>query len=76
MEGVQAPLWYLFAGQEYGNVMGAPRAQPLAPGHGPLTTVLRATSPADFDSEPWDMTCEAAGIGTADSGKDFAQALH
>ena len=42
-----APLWYEFAGQEYGNVM-------------------------DFDSEPWDATCEAQGTGTADSGRDEA----
>jgi len=46
MESV-APLWYEFAGQEYGNVM-------------------------DFDSEPWDATCEAEGVGTADSGRDEA----
>lgn len=42
-----APLWYEFAGQEYGDVM-------------------------DFDSEPWDATCEAQGTGTADSGRDEA----
>ena len=26
----------------------------------------------DFDSEPWDATCEAEGVGTADSGTDIA----
>lgn len=45
---VSAPMWYLFAGQAYGNVM-------------------------DFDSEPWDATCEAEGTGTKDSGLDVAQ---
>lgn len=47
MEAVQAPRWYLFAGQANGNVM-------------------------DFDSEPWDATCEAEGTGTRDTGLDFA----
>ncbi|KAL3900547.1 MAG: hypothetical protein SGPRY_012445 [Prymnesium sp.] len=27
----------------------------------------------DFDSEPWDMTCQAEGVGTTDTGTDFAQ---
>ena len=48
LEKVDAPRWYLFAGQQYGNVM-------------------------DFDSEPWDATCEAEGTGTADTGLDLAQ---
>lgn len=43
---VKAPEWYLFAGQEDGDVM-------------------------DFDSEPWDITCEAEGSNTRDSGHDF-----
>jgi len=43
---VKAPEWYLFAGQEAGDVM-------------------------DFDSEPWDVTCEADGSNTRDSGHDF-----
>lgn len=43
---VKAPEWYLFAGQEEGDVM-------------------------DFDSEPWDVTCEAMGSNTRDSGHDF-----
>ena len=48
LELTQNPTWYLFAGQEYGNVM-------------------------DFASEPWDATCEANGLGSADTGLDFAQ---
>lgn len=47
MEFVPKPHWYLYAGQEEGNVM-------------------------DFDSEPWDATCEAEGSSTSDSGRDFA----
>ena len=47
LELVSRPIWYLFAGQEYGNVM-------------------------NFDSEPWDGTCEAGGTGTADTGLDLA----
>jgi len=43
---VKAPEWYLYAGQEAGDVM-------------------------DFDSEPWDVTCEADGSNTRDSGHDF-----
>ena len=43
---VRDPEWYLFAGQEAGDVM-------------------------DFDSEPWDVTCEAMGSNTRDSGHDF-----
>jgi len=43
---VRDPEWYLFAGQEAGDVM-------------------------DFDSEPWDATCEAMGSNTRDSGHDF-----
>lgn len=43
---VRDPEWYLFAGQEAGDVM-------------------------DFDSEPWDTTCEAMGSNTRDSGHDF-----
>ena len=43
---VKAPEWYLYAGQEAGDVM-------------------------DFDSEPWDVTCEADGSNTIDSGHDF-----
>ena len=43
---VHAPEWYLYAGQEAGDVM-------------------------DFDSEPWDVTCEADGSNTRDSGHDF-----
>jgi len=43
---VRDPSWYLFAGQEDGDVM-------------------------DFDSEPWDVTCEAEGSNTRDSGHDF-----
>ena len=27
----------------------------------------------DFDSEPWDATCEAEGVGTADNGLDRAE---
>jgi len=46
MEIVHGPKWYLFAGQEAGDVM-------------------------DFDSEPWDTTCEAEGSNTRDSGHDF-----
>jgi len=46
MEMVRHPHWYLFAGQEAGDVM-------------------------DFDSEPWDTTCEAEGSNTRDSGHDF-----
>merc|ERR1719343_1515755 len=46
MEMVPHPKWYLFAGQEEGDVM-------------------------DFDSEPWDGTCEAEGSNTRDSGHDF-----
>uniref|UniRef100_A0A7S0L1V7 Malectin domain-containing protein n=1 Tax=Coccolithus braarudii TaxID=221442 RepID=A0A7S0L1V7_9EUKA len=26
----------------------------------------------DFNAEPWDATCEAEGVGTADTGLDFA----
>eukprot|EP00966_Prymnesium_polylepis_P044158 1023533-Prymnesium_polylepis.2 len=48
LKEVRAPRWYLFAGQQYGNVM-------------------------DFNSEPWDATCEAEGSGTADTGLDLAQ---
>ncbi len=48
MEIVRAPRWYLFAGQEDGNVL-------------------------DFDSEPFDATCEAEGVSTRDTGLDFAQ---
>ena len=48
LEAIPHPRWYLFAGQQYGNVM-------------------------DFDSEPWDATCEAEGTGTADTGLDFPQ---
>lgn len=47
MEFVDQPQWYLFAGQEEGNVI-------------------------DFNSEPWDATCEANGSSSADSGSDFA----
>lgn len=47
MVAVTDPKWYLYAGQDSGNVM-------------------------DFDSEPWDATCEAEGIGTRDTGLDFA----
>jgi len=43
---IRHPEWYLYAGQEAGNVM-------------------------DFDSEPWDVTCEADGSNTIDSGHDF-----
>ena len=43
---VKKPQWYLYAGQEEGDVM-------------------------DFDSEPWDVTCEADGSNTRDSGHDF-----
>merc|ERR1712166_462738 len=43
---IKHPLWYLFAGQEDGDIM-------------------------DFDSEPWDVTCEADGSNTKDSGHDF-----
>ena len=43
---VRSPEWYLYAGQEAGDVM-------------------------DFDSEPWDVTCEAEGSNTIDSGHDF-----
>jgi len=43
---VKKPEWYLYAGQEAGDVM-------------------------DFDSEPWDVTCEAEGSNTIDSGHDF-----
>mmetsp|Transcript_38557 Transcript_38557/g.43432 ORF Transcript_38557/g.43432 Transcript_38557/m.43432 type:complete len:436 (-) Transcript_38557:138-1445(-) len=43
---IKAPQWYLFAGQDNGDVM-------------------------DFDSEPWDVTCEADGSNTRDSGHDF-----
>jgi len=43
---IKEPSWYLFAGQEAGDVM-------------------------DFDSEPWDVTCEADGSNTKDSGHDF-----
>jgi len=46
MEIVHAPRWYLFAGQDAGDVM-------------------------DFDSEPWDATCEANGSNTKDSGRGF-----
>jgi len=46
MEIVSAPKWYLYAGQDVGNIM-------------------------DFDSQPWDATCEAEGSNTADSGHDF-----
>jgi len=44
---VAEPKWYLFAGQEAGNVM-------------------------DFDSEPWDVTCEAEGNNVRDSGRSFS----
>jgi len=43
---IKDPQWYLFAGQEDGDIM-------------------------DFDSEPWDVTCEADGSNTKDSGHDF-----
>jgi len=43
---IKHPEWYLYAGQEAGDVM-------------------------DFDSEPWDVTCEADGSNTRDSGHDF-----
>lgn len=46
MQIIEAPKWYLFAGQEMGDVM-------------------------DFNSEPWDATCEAEGSNTKDSGHDF-----
>mmetsp|Transcript_17618 Transcript_17618/g.23514 ORF Transcript_17618/g.23514 Transcript_17618/m.23514 type:complete len:189 (-) Transcript_17618:624-1190(-) len=46
MDIIQGPKWYLYAGQEMGNVM-------------------------DFDSEPWDATCEAEGSNTRDSGENF-----
>lgn len=46
MDIVEDPRWYLFAGQEAGDVM-------------------------DFNSEPWDVTCEAEGSNTKDSGHDF-----
>ncbi len=42
---IHKPEWYLYAGQEAGDVM-------------------------DFDSEPWDATCEADGSNTRDSGHD------
>ena len=43
---IKKPQWYLYAGQEAGDVM-------------------------DFDSEPWDATCEAEGSNTRDSGHDY-----
>ncbi|EOD32174.1 hypothetical protein EMIHUDRAFT_449550 [Emiliania huxleyi CCMP1516] len=57
MEAVRKPLWYLFAGQDPDHESGA----------GAQSTLM------DFDSPPWDSTCEAASTATKDSGMDFAQ---
>ena len=40
---------------------------------GQEAAITDAGTSMNFDNEPWDATCEAAGTGTADSGQDFAR---